>query len=726
MRRSFITDPLNMDWQNLIVRQRGKYSTMVGAFDIETSNVLRTEDGIIDTSKSFALPYSFQLGFTSKDGGKIFYLFREVSDFTTFMKNMSENVDKIVCIFIHNAQFEFEHIKHYLKDIAPAETFEQRDFFFNNSKQKVLYFRVGNLEFRDSYQLEGVSLAKVGSNLEEKGVLNVKKGEMDYDLIRTPETPLTDDEIEYMIQDVNILCELWKDLLKTYETPKDVPLTNTGKVRRQIKEHMKNCKSELQSIKAIAPSFQAMETNREAFYGGYTHANRYNYFRTHEDVVCFDIASAHPTAMLIEKFPVGKVVEIPFESLENLRELYKTHCFWLRCRFKNISTTSSHPAIYKSGSIKTTGGEYVNGKLIYADEVEISLLDRDLFCVLENYDFDSWEVEAGRVFASKKDYLPDVLRFFIYAQYFKKTAYKNVKGREVEYMLAKININSIFGVCAMDPIRDAFEVDFSTMEIERIAPFTGSKYEGLPISTAYELSNQDKRLENCYISELWGAYITMYSRLRVFELIEKVGGRFLYCDTDSVYYSQDGMSEADKEALINEVSAINDNITNKFYKAFDGRAIPEDFPSDKLEAPKDPSGKSRPIGIWSFDGHYKKFATRGAKSYLVQTDDGKYKLTHSGLPKAAVSEFAKESDPFKKFLNPTGFTIPASTGYHRSKIYQHEPLTGTVTDYLGNVYSYSVPSSIIIYDSEYSTNKIANIFTGRDLTFHSERGIIKP
>lgn len=745
MKWEYITDPNDMSWKKLLgTNGKSKYSKMVGAFDIETSNVVAKSDGEIDNEHSFALPYSFQFGFTTKNGEKIFYLFRKPEEFIHFLKKMNENVGRMVCFFIHNAGYEFEHIKHYLKEIAPLETFEQDDFFFNNSRRKVLYFRVGKLEFRDSYQLEQMSLRKVGENLAEKGVVDILKGDMDYTPIRTPETPLTNSEIDYMLQDVNILCELWKSLLATYKTPAGTPLTNTGKVRLQIKEAMKNYKDVLWAIKAINPSYHAMIVNREAMYGGYTDANYYNYFKVHEDVSCFDIASAHPTAMLTMKFPMGKVSELGPNSFSDdfipeLENLYKTHCFWSRFRFTNLSTTSNHPAIYKSADHNSENAEYRNGKLVSADMLEISLLDRDLFYILKQYDYDSVEI-IDTVFISKAGRLPIELRKFIYEQYYKKTAYKNVKGREVEYKLSKVNINSIFGVCAMNPIRDAFTMAFESMEIFKVAPYTGTKYEGLPIDVAYRMKSADKKLEDCYISELWGAYVTMYTRLRVFELIDIVGPRFLYCDTDSVYYTKDGITEDENKRILDAVDSINKRVEKEFKESWEDELIevtdeyynPESdeyynlntskILPEELKPPKDPEGVVHPIGIWEFDGHYKKFASRGAKSYLVLKDDGTYKLTHSGLPKKAVSEF-QGVDGFKKFLNPSGFTISASTGYHKSKIYQHHPLEGDIVDYLGNEYHYYVPSSLVIYNSEYSTNKLANIFP-KGLTFYSANGII--
>lgn len=741
MEYSYITDPNNMAWKGLLKSNNGKYANVFGAFDIETSNVLVMDDGEVDTAKSFALPYTFQIGFGTVEGAKIFYLLRTPDEFVTLMRNVSENVEKPICFFIHNAGFEFEHVKFYLSQIGDLQP---DGFFFNNSKRRILYFRVGNIEFRDSYQLTNMSLAKVGETLKEKGVVDILKGEMDYAPIRTPKTPLTDEEVAYMIQDVNILLELWKDELSVYGSPSKLPLTNTGKVRKQTQAHMRSHTSDLKRIKKIEPSFLAMETNRQAFYGGYTHANRFQCYKVHEDVVCFDIASAHPTAMLIKKFPMGKVGRSTVSHIDDLEKLYKDgYNFWGRFVFYNIETEDVNPAIYDSTNTKAEGAQWANGKLLRADKVEISLLDLDFFHIAKHYDYEKVGIMGGFVYISKSDYLPEPLREFIYEQYWKKTAYKNVKGKEEEYMLSKININSVFGMCAMDPIRECYIMDLDKMEVLRTAPYTGTKYEGLPPSSAYELSSKDKKLEKCYISELWGAYITMYSRLRVFELIEKVGSRFIYCDTDSVYYSQDGLNEDGREEILREVEHINKGIFEEYTRAFSEKllTLSDSYTNDYgdvfecgehqelpeyLLPPKDPSGKSRPIGIWAFDGSYSKFGTRGAKSYLTLSEDGeKWKLTHSGLPKSAVVVFSRESDPYESFLNPAGFSIPAAEGFHKSKIYQHEALEGDIVDYLGNTYHYTVPSSLVIYNSDYSTNKFSEVFSKKQLTFHSANGTIK-
>lgn len=718
----YITDPSDMRVLQLLHDNGTKYCNILGAFDIETSNILKRDDnGEIDPSTSFALPYSFQLGFCDISGAKIFYLFRTAGDFVHFMTLLNKAISKPLCIFIHNAGFEFEHVKSYLSEIA---TLNPDDFFFNNSRRKVLYFRAGNFEFRDSYQLTGKSLRKVGEDLAEKGYDNILKGTMDYDLIRTPATPLTDDEIFYSLQDVNILLDLWRDELKYYGKIANMPLTNTGRIRKELHDYMKPHRDELNQIKAMQPSYYASEALRRAFYGGFTHACRFHALKPVKDVICQDLASAHPASMLIEKYPVGKVFEVAPKSIQDLKDLYKDYCFWGTFQFVDISTEHQAPSIFKSDNTIVEGGEWWNGKLVYAKKITISLCDLDLFRILDIYHFSSFAI--GEVYASKKDYLPLHFRKFVMRLYRNKTMYKGVKDKVAEYKLSKILLNSVFGATAMNPIRDVYRINLGDLSVDLLPPYTGTKFEGLPLDAAFAAWQKARKTDQCYLSHIWGAYTTMYTRMRLFKLIDLVGDRFVYCDTDSVYYTVEGLNSAQKGALDAGLAALNKEITDKYVAAFRSETVtlqdeyfnPDDgvtgttyrgemitVLNNDVATPYDPSGTPRPIGIWTLDGIYSIFGTRGAKSYLDRDIDGTWKLTHSGLPKAAVGVFTAYNDPLLVFLD-SEFVIPASSGFHKSKVYQARPLSGDILDYQGIPYHYSVPSSLVIYASDYCTKSI--------------------
>lgn len=59
---------------------------------------------------------------------------------------------------------------------------------------------------------------------------------MDYSLIRTPATELTELEMGYCENDILVLYYYIKYELETYEDVKHIPNTSTGHVRRELKE----------------------------------------------------------------------------------------------------------------------------------------------------------------------------------------------------------------------------------------------------------------------------------------------------------------------------------------------------------------------------------------------------------------------------------------------------------------------------------------------------------
>ena len=66
--------------------------------------------------------------------------------------------------------------------------------------------------------------------------LPVKKmvGDLNYDLLRNSDTPLTEEELKYCENDCLVVYHYIKFELETYETVKNIPTTSTGHVRREL------------------------------------------------------------------------------------------------------------------------------------------------------------------------------------------------------------------------------------------------------------------------------------------------------------------------------------------------------------------------------------------------------------------------------------------------------------------------------------------------------------
>ena len=134
--------------------------------------------------------------------------------------------DKRLIIWVHNLSFEFQFLKDYF-------TWSK---VFDISTRKPIYALTDNgIEFRCSYILSNLSLANVGRSLKKYKVSKLV-GDLDYNLIRHNETPLTDTEISYCINDVLVVSAYIKE--KIEEVNDDItrlPLTATGYCRQYTK-----------------------------------------------------------------------------------------------------------------------------------------------------------------------------------------------------------------------------------------------------------------------------------------------------------------------------------------------------------------------------------------------------------------------------------------------------------------------------------------------------------
>lgn len=210
----------------------------------------------------------------------------------------------------------------------------------------------------------------------------------------------------------------------------------------------------------------------------------------------------------------------------------------------------------------------------------------------------------------------------------------------------------------------------------------------------------------------WGCWVTAYARRNLFTGIFEFENDYIYSDTDSIKVLNAGKHAAYLEDY-------NGRILRQLSAAMEYHGLPDD-----MIRPKNKQGKEKPLGIWDFDGHYKRFKSLGAKRYMVQysedprngSDAGQYSLTVAGLSKRAAMPYLleKSSDPMKLFRND--MYIPAAYTGKLTHTYIDEPISGVVKDYTGKTGRYAELSSVHLGPADYSlsvareyANYIANI-----------------
>jgi hypothetical protein len=324
--------------------------------------------------------------------------------------------------------------------------------------------------------------------------LPVKKmvGDLDYSKMRHSETPLTDKELGYCEHDCLVVYEYIKMELNTYNTVDKIPITSTGKVRKELQKlvmrDMKYRRIVRDSINT-RPSVYNMLV--EAFAGGYTHANYMWSDEVISNVDSYDETSAYPYVLVTHRFPSKIFTEARINSLEQMSDRY---AYLIRVTFYNIRCKYYNNFISASKCNNITGYRLDNGRVIRADELSITLTDVDFRFICDTYDYDSYTIT--QCFESLYNYLPDKYINFILDKYVNKTKFKGVKGKEIEYALEKGKFNSIFGMTVTKMIRD--EVSYSNED--------GWIEQPLNDTRIFEKLMEEQR--KSFLSFAWGVWCT--------------------------------------------------------------------------------------------------------------------------------------------------------------------------------------------------------------------------
>ena len=254
-RLNFIKTIAKADLPIVTNNKKISYYNVPAAFDIETSSFY------INGEKK-ACMYVWQFGILNW----VTYG-RTWEEFDTFMSVLSTvlqlNEDLRLVVYVHNFAYEFQWMRKRV----------HWDKLFFLDKRKPVYGISGGYEYRCSLKLSGKSLAKVGQDLQKYHVQK-KVGDLDYSLVRTYKTPLTQEEWGYCEADIRVLLAYIQEKIEADGDITLIPLTNTGYVRNYCRKacfkrwrRYKNLMSEL----ILTP--EEYSQLKRVFAGGFTHAN---------------------------------------------------------------------------------------------------------------------------------------------------------------------------------------------------------------------------------------------------------------------------------------------------------------------------------------------------------------------------------------------------------------------------------------------------------------------
>lgn len=598
----------------------------------------------------------------------------ELKDALDFISEMlwTDRTNRLI-IYVHNLAYEFQFMKKH---------FEFDSIMANGGDRKIMTaLTTKGIEFRCSYMLAGGSLSNVAKNLVKYKIKKMN-GDLDYSKIRTPLTPLTEAEEGYILNDVVIIEYFIREAIEENGNIAKIPLTNTGYVRNYCrsltivgrdKENVMY-RALMKDLTLEVDEYLAL---RSAFGGGYTHANIEHVGHVKENVTARDFASSYPGRMIAYQYPMGKGEEYNAIDKQDFFNQLDSYCCLFYIRLEGLVRNANEAYISFGKTISSSNVTINNGRVETAEYVELWITDVDFECIQMSYEIDDFKV--GTMYRYKRGYLPTPFIKSVLKLYNDKTKLKGLDDMVAEYVRSKGMLNSTYGMAVMDIVQDSFEWDDRHKTNEKV------------VNDIHEMIEANNNSKKRFLFYAWGVWITAYARYDLFQDVVKLGSDYVYCDTDSIYYTND-----DDNKHIFEQS--NERIVSLLKQACDHHG----FDYDELQ-PMDKNGERHMIGVWDLDGVYKKFKTLGAKRYMVQKDNGKINITVSGVNKSTAVPYLKDTygegiwDAFDENLH-----VPEGHCGKSTHTYIEDSRTGIVTDYNGVEYEYEELSAIHLEETSYT------------------------
>ena len=661
-------------------KQSIEYYNFSNSFDIETTSTYS------ESGEKVAFMYAWALMIKDESN---YFTGRTWEEFLEVLEQLKDELKlsytRRIVIYIHNLGYEFQFMRKY---------FNWDSVFSVDDRKPIRAVTVDGIEFRDSYILSGYSLEKTAENLN-KHTIKKLTGDLDYKKVRNSKTPLTPEEWEYIKHDVLILIYYIDEQLEIYENITKIPMTNTGRVREYVKHncYYSNGKSKYKSSKGKYRNYRNLmkglvinnseEYNRLkwAFMGGFTHSNPMKTDEILENVHSIDFTSSYPSVMLSEQYPMGKGFKVSREEIQEKGLKYYTEnfCCLITIGFHNLKNKFIYDSYLSESKCKISGNrEIVNGRIYRADVVTTVITEQDLFIIEKVYDYDYY---ISDMICYPKNFLPKQIIISILELYQKKTELKGVSGKEVEYLLSKGMLNSIYGMTVTDIVKDniIYNDDTENWELEKV-------------NIDDEIENYNKK-KTRFLFYPWGVWVTAYARKNLWLGILNFKEDYIYSDTDSIKF-------LNYEKHLKFVETYNQLIEEKEKVVLNYYGI-----DLKYLYPKTIKGKTKIAGVWDYEGNYSRFKTLGAKRYLVEQNNELY-LTVAGLSKFNGIEYMKKqckgdnSKVFEMFTDD--LTIPPDETGKNTHTYIDNEHTLTVTDYLGNTETITTLSGIHLEETGFT------------------------
>lgn len=487
-----------------------------------------------------------------------------IDSFFRFMKNC-ENAT----FYFHNLKFDGEFLfvwlfengfKHVLnrKDeatktfttlISDSGQFYSIKIIFEKKGKKTVYAQI-----YDSLKILPFSVAEIAKGFN----LPISKLEIDYTAAREIGHELTQTEVDYIRNDVDIVARalnvLFNQNLKK--------MTQGSNALHDYKETVGK-----KNFERWFPEPDYDADVRQSYKGGFTYLNPSYKDEDLGEGIVLDVNSLYPWVMHDCKLPYGDPVF--FQGRYEKDDLYDLYVQMFTCQFE--LKEGYIPTVQLKNNLSFIPTEYLTSS--GDEEVTMCMTSVDLELFLEHYEIYNVEWHSGWKFKST------IGLFSAYIDKWMKVKIESTQnGNKSMRTLAKLMLNALYGKFALNP------------NVRSKIPY----YDNGLIRYAMGEKEQRKPL---YIPV--GTFITAWARHKTITSAQKVYPMFVYADTDSLHLNLklpeqlSNMSNDDLEKLTTEELQKH------------GVPLPDDFVVDPVA-----------LGAWKIESRFTRARFIRQKSYI--------------------------------------------------------------------------------------------------------------
>lgn len=483
-----------------------------------------------------------------------FQFLENTKNSTYYFHNLKFDGEFILCYLFENG---FKHVtdrkdeatKTFTTLISDKGQFYSIKIIFKKQGKKTKYVKI-----YDSLKILPFSVAQIAKGFN----LPISKLEIDYQAYRAQGHELTQEEIDYIRNDVEIVARALNTLFSQ-------DLTKMTQGSNALHDYKKTVTEKAFNRWFPVPDYD--RDVRQSYKGGYTFLNPAYKNKDIGEGIVLDVNSLYPSVMRNCPLPFGE--GIYFQGKYEHDSLYNLHVQMLTCQFE--LKEGYLPTIQLKNNLAFIPTQYLTSS--GAEEVTMCLTSVDLEIFFKHYNVYNIEYHSGWKFKSTMGLFTDYID-----KWTKVKIESTLNGNKAMRTLAKLMLNALYGKFALNPV-----------VCSKIPYYS----EGV---IKYRNGEKETR-DPIYIPV--GTFITAWARYKTITSAQKVYNIFAYADTDSLHLDL---------PLPPELSTMSNEELEKLTTADlqkYGLPIPDDFLIDPVA-----------LGAWKIESRFTRARFIRQKSYI--------------------------------------------------------------------------------------------------------------